>query len=177
MAITHEFEGRTIVQWQLAPVGPGWLLAGKLAAAAAVGAVANAAAAAVVIFGYRVPADHIFEVVFALGLAVIIFTAFGAAVGTLLKRTLPVAALFFGLALPFYLVSGAIEPVRFDGETLYTTAHMSPVYSVVTLVENGFHDLRVAPETIRQSVIVLVLWTIVAVLIATALLHRKFARQ
>src|SRR4029078_4200013 len=99
------------------------------------------------------------EVVCALGRATILFAAIGAAVGTLIKRTLPVAALFFGLALPFYLDSGAIEPVRFDGETLYTTAHFSPVYSVVTLVQNGFRDLRVAPETIRQSVIMLVLWT------------------
>src|SRR3954466_10879096 len=39
-ALTREFEARTVVSWRLAPVHPGWVLAGKLLTSAGVAAVA-----------------------------------------------------------------------------------------------------------------------------------------
>lgn len=176
LAVTREYEGGTIVQWQLAPIRVGWLLAGKLAAAAAVSAVAVAIAAGIVIGGYGVHPVHAFEAVGVLALCVVIFTALGAVVGALLRRTLPVAALFFGLSLPFYIDSGALEPERFDGTKVWVLGHLSPVYSAIGVLENAFHGLRVTPETLSQNYYILAVWTLFAAVVAAALLTRRLAR-
>ncbi len=171
-ALTREFEARTIVSWRLAPVHPGWVLAGKLLTSASVAAVAVGAATAVVVVGYHVSPTHWLGGLFALLLCTIIFTSLGACAGALFRRTLPVAALFFGLALPFYIDSGALEPLRFDGEKLWTAGHASPVYSAIGVLQWGFHGLRVTPETLQVNILVLVLWTITSLLVATAVLSR-----
>ena len=118
VAITREFETGTVTQWRLAPVSAGYLLAGKLLAAWCVSAIAVGVAALIVVAGYGVQPVHAAGAIGALALCVVIFTSLGACVGAPLRRTLPVAALFFGLALPFYIDSGALEPLRFDGERL-----------------------------------------------------------
>jgi ABC-2 type transport system permease protein len=176
-AITREFENRTVTQWRLAAVRPGYLLAGKLLAAASVAALAVGAAALVVVLGYGVSPVNSLGAFGALALCVVIFTSLGACVGALFRRTLPVAALFFGLALPFYIDSGALEPLRFDGEKLWTIGHASPVYSAIGLLQWGFHDLRVTPESIPQNVLVLSLWAIVSTLIAAAVLSERMVRR
>src|SRR5215212_3421745 len=173
VAITREFEGRTITQWRLASVEPGYLLAGKLIASCLVSAIAVAAAALVVVVGYGVSPVNPAAAIGALAICVVIFTSLGACVGALFRRTLPVAALFFGLALPFYVDSGALEPLRFDGTQLWTAGHVSPVYSAIALLQWGFHDLHVTPESILQNLVVLSLWAVVALLVAAAVLSRR----
>jgi hypothetical protein len=84
-----------------------------------------------------------------------------------------VAALFFGLALPFYIDSGALEPLRFDGERLWIAGHASPVYSAIGVLQWGFHGLRVTPESLQQNVVVLALWALVSILVAAAVLSRR----
>jgi ABC-2 type transport system permease protein len=176
-AITREYEARTVDQWRLAPVRSGWVLAGKLLAAAVVSAGAVAIALAIVVLGYGVGARDLSAAIAGLGLCVVIFTAIGAAVGALLRRTLPVAALFFGLALPFYIDSGALEPVRFDGNTLWKIGHSSPVYNGVAILESAFHGLRVTPESLGQNLVVLTLWAVAAVLVSCAVLARRVVRR
>jgi ABC-2 type transport system permease protein len=177
VSITREFEARTIVQWQLAPVSPSFVILGKLVAAALVAAAAVAVAAVIVIAGYGIRPRNIGELIVGLCLCVAIFTAIGACVGALLRRTLPVAALFFGLALPLYLDSGALEPLRFDGEVLWVLGHLSPVYSAIGVLQHGFHDLQVTPETLAQNFTVLGLWTVAGLTGAAALLSARFARR
>src|SRR6266498_756094 len=104
-------------------------------------------------------------------------TTLGACIGALLRRTLPVSALFFGLALPFYVDSGALEPLRFDGEKLWVLGHASPVYSAIGVLQWGFHGLRVTPESVLQNVLVLCLWALASVLVAAAVLSRRVVRQ
>ena len=173
IAITREFETRTVTQWSLAPVHPGYLLAGKLLGASLVASVAVGGAALVVAVGYGIRPAHALGAVAVLGACVVIFTSLGACVGALFRRTLPVAALFFGLALPFYVDSGALEPLRFDGERLWAIGHSSPVYPAVGLLEWAFHDLRATPESVFQNALVLSLWAVVAVAVTGALLSRR----
>jgi ABC-2 type transport system permease protein len=177
VAITREFEARTLTQWHLAPVSPGWLLAGKLGASALVSTVAISVAAAVVFAGYGVAPLHAVATFAALVLCVAIFTCVGAATGALLRRSLPVAALFFGLALPLYLDSGALEPERFDGATIWAIAHASPVYFAVGALEEAVHGLRVTPEPPLADVGVLLLWAAVSVLVTSAVLSRRVAAR
>ena len=173
IAVTREFESRTITQWRLASVHPGFLLAGKLLASSLVAAVAMAAAALLVVFGYGVTPVNPAGAIGALAICVVIFTSLGACVGALFRRTLPVAALFFGLALPFYVDSGALEPLRFDGPRLWTAGHASPVYSAIALLQWGFHGLHVTPESVPQNLLILCLWAVVSVIVAAAVLSRR----
>jgi ABC-2 type transport system permease protein len=177
VAVTREFEGGTVTQWRLASVGPGYLLAGKLLAAACVAAGAVAATALVVIFGYGVSPVHAAGAVGVLAICVVILTSLGACIGALFRRTLPVASLFFGLALPFYVDSGALEPLRFDGEKLWTAGHFSPIYSAIALLQWAFHDLDVTPESIPQNLLVLCLWTLATMLVAAAVLSYRMVRR
>jgi ABC-2 type transport system permease protein len=177
IAVTREFEERTIVQWQLAPVAPAYLLVGKLVAAMAVATVAVLGAVLVVVWGYGVSPRYIPGVIASLGLCVVIFTALGACIGALLRRTLPVASLMFGLALPLYLTSGALEPDRFDGEKIWWSGHLSPVYSGITVLQHSFHGLRVTPESLPQNYIILCCWTATSILAAAALLNQRFTRS
>jgi ABC-2 type transport system permease protein len=177
VAVTREFEARTITQWRLAPVHPGWILAGKLLAASLVSVLAIAAAVLVVILGYGVAPTHPLGSIGVLLLCVPMFTCVGACAGALLRRTLPVAALFFGLALPLYIDSGAIEPLRFDGDKVWTIGHTSPVYQAIGLVEWGFHGYAVTPESLKQNLLVLLLWAAVSVVVAAAVLQSRVARR
>jgi ABC-2 type transport system permease protein len=177
VAITREFESRTITQWRLASVRPAFLLTGKLLASLCVSALAVAAAALVVVFGYGVSPVNPAGAIGALAICVVIFTSLGACVGALFRRTLPVAALFFGLALPFYVDSGALEPLRFDGPKLWTAGHISPVYSAIALLQWGFHGLHVTPESVLQNLLILSLWAVVALVIAAAVLSRRMVAR
>src|SRR5207244_692559 len=75
--------------------------------------------------------------------------------GALLRRTLPIAPLVLGIALPLYLDSGALEPQRFDGEALFWFAHVSPAYYGVGVLEHAFHGLAVTPEPVGMLLAVL----------------------
>ena len=173
VAITREYEAGTVAQWRLAPVHPGWLLAGKLAAATLVAALAVGATVLVVAFGYGVPPKHPLAALGALAICIPMFTCMGACAGALLRRTLPVAALFFGLALPFYIDSGALEPLRFDGNKIWAIGHTSPVYSAIAVVEWGFHGFSVTPESVPENFLELLAWAAAAVLVAASVLQRR----
>ena len=177
VAITREFEARTMTQWRLAPVHAGYLLAGKLLAASFVSALAMRRHRADRDARLRRHPEHPLAAFGALAICVPMFTCVGAAPRLFLRRTLPVAALFFGLALPFYIDSGAIEPLRFDGDKVWTIGHTSPVYQAIGVIEWGFHGFNVTPESVPQNLLVLVAWAVVAVLVAAAVLQSRVVRR
>ena len=173
VALTREFEAGTMPQWRLAPVSAGWLLAGKLLASATVSAVAIGVATTVVLLGYRISPVHVAATFAALLLCVAIFTCLGACVGALLRRSLPVAALLFGIALPLYIDSGALEPERFDGNLVWAVAHATPVYFAVGVLESAVHGLRVTPEPVLANVAILMGWAIVGVVVTSTVISRR----
>jgi len=155
MAVAREWEGRTLKLWRLAPAAPGALLAGKLVAAGAVAAGALGVAAGVAIAVYGVVPVAPLAAIAALVACVVIFTCLGACLGALVRRTLAAVPLMFGLAMPLYLDSGALEPARFDGEAIWGLAHLSPVYYAVGVLEWAFHGLRVTPEPVSIDLLIL----------------------
>jgi ABC-type transport system involved in multi-copper enzyme maturation permease subunit len=177
VSITREFETGTVTQWRLAPVHAGYLVLGKLLTASLLSAAALAVTGLIVVAGYGIHPDHPVGALGVLAACVAIFTSLGACIGALLRRTLPVAALFFGLALPFYVDSGALEPLRFDGEKLWVAGHASPVYSAIGLLQWSFHGLRVTPESELQNLLVLSVWAAASVLIAAAVLSHRVIRR
>jgi hypothetical protein len=161
-AVAREFETRTLAYLRLSPTHPLIPLAGRLLATAAVSAVAVAVAALLVVAGYGVTPDHPVEMAAGLLLCVVIFSCIGAGIGTLVRRTLPLSALIFGLALALYLDSGSLEPARFYGNRLWLIAHTSPVYYAVGILQYAVHGLRVTPETIPVNFAALIGWALLA---------------
>ncbi len=152
------------------------MLAGKLSVAATVAAMALALALLVIEVGYGVVPIARWTTAFALLACVAIFTSVGAWLGALLKRTLAAVPLLFGLAMPFYVDSGALEPTRFDGDAIWALAHLSPVYYAVGVLEWAFHGLHVTPEPIWVDLLVLVAIAVVAVILTLGRLAKGATR-
>ena len=176
MATAREWERATVKLLRLSPASPGIVLAGKLCVAATVAAGALALALLVIEVGYGVVPIARWATVFALLACVAIFTSVGAWLGALLKRTLAAVPLLFGLAMPFYVDSGALEPTRFDGEAIWILAHLSPVYYAVGVLEWAFHGLHVTPEPVWVDLLVLVVIAVVAMILTLGRLARGATR-
>lgn len=72
--------------------------------------------------------------------------------------------------------SGALEPERFDGNKIWSLAHLSPLYSVVGVLENAFHGLRVTPEPTVVDAVVMAAWALAAFITAGWLAGRRLDR-
>ena len=161
-AVAREFETRTLAYLKLSPTHPLVPLAGRLLATAAVSAVAVAIATLLVVAGYGVAPQHPVELAAGLALCVVIFSCIGAGLGTLVRRTLPLSALIFGLALALYLDSGSLEPARFYGNRLWVVAHTSPVYYAIGILQDAVHGIQVTPETVSVNFAALIGWALLA---------------
>ena len=80
--------------------------------------------------------------------------------------------LLFGMAMPLYIDSGALEPTRFDGETIWWLAHLSPVYYAVGVLEWAFHGIHVTPEPIYVDLLILTAFAAIAVILTLGRLAR-----
>lgn len=156
MATAREWENGTVKLLRLAPAPAGAVLAGKLLVASSAASVALACALAVIVLGFGVVPESPVTTVAALGACAVTFTCVGAWVGARLRRTLAAVPLLFALAMLLYVDSGALEPTRFDGETVWVIAHLSPAYYAVGVLEWAFHGLRVTPEPVFVDLLVLV---------------------
>ncbi len=172
VVVARDRETRTARVWRTSPASAVAVLAGRLAATGLVALVALAVTVACVVAGYRVGMQHPFEVVAALVACTAIFTCVGGWIGATLRRSIAVVPLIFGIALPLYVDSGALEPARFDGEAIWWIAHASPVYYAVGVMEDAFHGLRVTPEPVWLNAVALCGFAAAAVLLALRSLRR-----
>ena len=173
VAVAREYEIGTFKMLTLSPIYPLVPFIGRMLAADTIAFLGILISAEIVIVGYKVVPLHPIEMLGTLLTCVIIFGCIGAVVGAGLKRTLPIAALIFGLALPLYIDSGALEPERFDGNIIWTFAHLSPIYYAVGLLENAFHGFQVTPESPVMDFLLLFIWAIFMTLIAGSLIKRQ----
>jgi ABC-2 type transport system permease protein len=155
MAVAREFEAGTVKLLAMAPVHPLVSILGRVLATSAISALAMILPVAITVFGYQVVPLHPLEMLGVILLSIAIFSCIGVALGAVLKRTLAVASLVFGLAFPLYLCSGSLEPQRFDGNLIWGLAHISPVYYAVGILEQAFHDLQVTPEPVWLNFVAL----------------------
>jgi len=173
ISVAREFEGGTARVLALSPVHPLAPIAGRVVTTGAVSLVALLLTWVLVVVGYRVPPVNPVEILAGLAACVVIFSCVGVAVGALIRRTLPVTALIFGIALPLYIDSGALEPERFDGNLIWGLAHTSPVYYAVGVLEDAAHGLRVTPEPVWLDMLALFGWAALAVAVAWNVLRRR----
>ncbi len=170
MVVAREFEAGTVRLLAVAPVHPAIPILGRVAATAAVAALAMLFPVALAIWGYHITPLHPFAMIGAILLCIVIFSCAGVALGALVRRTLPVASLVFGLSLPLYLCSGSLRPQRFAGELIWYIAHISPVYYAVGILEQAFHGLQVTPESIATDFMALIGWAAAMLVLSGALL-------
>jgi ABC-2 type transport system permease protein len=173
VSVAREFETGTVKLLQLAPIHPLAPFIGRMLAADVVALVAMLISEGIVIVLYGVVPVYPIEMLAALVLCVLIFGCVGAALGVAMKRTLPVASLIFGLALPLYIDSGSLEPERFDGNVIWTIAHLSPIYYAVGVLEHAAHGFQVTPEPIIVDVLILFAWAIGMLWIAGYIVQRR----
>ena len=89
MTTAREWEGRTVKLLRLSPASTGVVLAGKLAVATAVAALALGITLVVIIGGYGVIPIAPLTTVLTLGACVVIFACIGAWLGAVLKKSSP----------------------------------------------------------------------------------------
>jgi hypothetical protein len=149
------------------------VIAGKVAASSAVAIAAVVLATAVVVLGYGTVPAHPAGAALGLVVAIVSFVCMGICTGAFVRRTLVVVPLIFGLAMPLFIDSGALEPTRFDGETVWWLAHLTPLYWVVGWLEWAFFDLRVTPEPAWLDLAVTLALGAIAFVVARARLAGK----
>jgi ABC-2 type transport system permease protein len=177
MAVAREFEAGTVKLLAIAPVHPLISILGRVLATDAISTLAMILPVVIAIFGYQIMPLHPLEMVGVILLSIVIFSCIGVALGAVLKRTLAVASLVFGLAFPLYLCSGSLEPQRFDGNLIWALAHISPVYYSVGILEQAFHDLQVTPEPTWLNFVVLLGWAVAMLLLAAILLRKAVVEK
>ena len=173
-SVAEEFESRTARLLAISPVPPLIPLIGRVIATALVSAGALAITVFVAIIGYGISPAQPLEMVLTLLLCIVIFSCIGAALGAVMKKTLPVALFILGIALPLFLFSGSYEPQRFDGSLIWGAAHFSPEYYAVGLMEHAVFNLKVTPEPFGILAFALVGWGIGALVLAWFFSRRGF---
>jgi ABC-type Na+ efflux pump permease subunit len=174
LSVAEEFESKTARLLEVSPVHPLIPLLGRVMATALVSVGALAITLIVALAGYGLSLVYPIEMVLTLLLCVGIFSCVGAALGAVVKRTLPVAMLILGIALPLFLFSGSYEPERFDGNLIWLAAHFSPEYYGVGLIEHAVFNLSVTPEPLGALVLALVGWGTGALTLAVFFTRRGF---
>lgn len=162
LAITRELEARTLLVLRLAPVSVARILVGKIGAATLVALGALGAAAAIVVAGYGVVPLHPVAAILGLVVCVLASSCLGAWLGATTRRTATIVPLLFGLAMPLFIDSGALEPTRFDGETIWWVSHATPLYYIVGFFEWAFFGLRITPESPSFNLGITLLMALVA---------------
>lgn len=173
MTVAREFETGNLRLLMVAPIHPLVPIMGRVAATNVIAGAVMVCPVSVVVFGYHVHPLHPAGAVGVLLLCTAVFGFVGVALGAILKRTLPVAALVFGISLPLYLCSGSLEPERFDGGRLWILGHLSPVYQAVGLLEMAFHGLKVTPESVGVNEAALLGWSVGMLVFAGVLLRKQ----
>jgi ABC-type transport system involved in multi-copper enzyme maturation permease subunit len=175
LSVAEEFESKTARLLAISPVHPLIPMMGRVVVTALVSAGALAITVIVALVSYGISPVQPLEMVLTLLFCVAIFSCLGAALGAIMKRTLPVALFVLGSALPLFLFSGSYEPQRFDGNLIWVAAHFSPEYYAVGLMENAVFNLKVTPEPLGLLALALVGWGIGALALAWFFSRRGFS--
>ncbi len=174
LSVAEEFETKTAKLLVLSPVHQLVPMIGRVMTTALVSAGALVITVSVALVGYGISPVHPLELLSTLLLCIAIFSCIGAALGAVIKKTLPVAMLILGIALPMFLFSGSYEPERFDGNLVWMASHLTPEYYAVGLVENAVFNLKVTPEPLATLALVLGGFGIGALFVAGFFSRRGF---
>ena len=175
-SVAREYQNKTAALLVLSPVHPLVPLAGRLLANSCFSSIVLAIPLMVAVLAFGIIPVNLSETLAALITCAFTFACMGASIGTLLRHTMPVVPLVFGISLALFMISGSYEPERFDGNLIWSIAHFSPVYYGVGIIEQAVHGLTVTPEPLAYNWSALIAWAFGFLLIA-ALSARQGVRQ
>lgn len=127
----------------------------------------------VLIFVIRVWPVHWGEVIGFTLLSLLIFIAFGTLLGTLIKARQPVIALAFGASIPLFFLSGAFGPISFTTLPIQVIAQMFPIYYAIVLQQHAFHNFILNTYGIGMNALILGIYALALLILASLVLRRS----
>jgi ABC-2 type transport system permease protein len=171
----REWERETIKELLLAPASCWAILVGKMLAAAVISLAGVVVVLAVLIGIIGVQPMHWGEVIGFTLLTLLICVASGTLIGALIKQRQPVVALSLGVAIPLFFLSGPFGPISFNTPAIQVVAQAFPVYYAIVLQQHAFHGFQLNTLGIGGNVVVLAIYAIILLALATFVLRRTTA--
>jgi ABC-type multidrug transport system permease subunit len=106
-------------------------------------------------------------------LTLIIFIALGTLIGTFLKQRQAVVALAIGVSVPLFFLSGAFGPISFTTPAVQFVAKIFPVYYAIVLQQHAFHNFKLDTLGTGTNVLILCVYALAALIVATIVLRRS----
>lgn len=172
-AAAREYENETIKELLLSPARRWAVILGKMLGAFVMSIASVIVVLCVLIFIIGVWPAHWLEVIGVTLLSLMIFIAFGTLLGTLLKVRQPVIALAFGTAIPLFFLSGAFGPISFSTPIIQVIAQIFPLYYAIVLEQHAFHDFILNSYGIGTNVLILVVYALALLILASLVLRRS----
>lgn len=172
-AAAREYENETIKELLLSPARRWAVLLGKMLGALVMCILSVIVVLIVLIVIIGVWPAHWGEVIGFTLLTLLIFIAYGTLLGTLLKARQPLIALAFGTAIPLFFLSGAFGPISFSTPAIQVIAQIFPIYYAIVLQQHAFHNFILNTYGIGTNALILVLYALVLLAIATIVLRRS----
>jgi ABC-2 type transport system permease protein len=171
--VAREWELETMKELLLSPA-PLWaILVGKLLGALILSLASVLVVLAVLILIIGVWPVHWWEVIAYTLITLIIFLAFGALIGTLLKNRRTMTALAMAIIMPLFFLSGAFGPISFNTPSIQLLAKLSPAYYAIVLQQHAFHGFRLNTLSLGSNVLVLCGYALVVLVLAVIALRRS----
>ncbi len=169
----REYEKETIKELLLSPASRWAISAGKLLATLILTLGSALIVLAVIIVGLGIHPINPVEVgIFTLVL-LILFGSLGTLVGTLTKSRSVVVPLSLGLALPLFFLSGPFGPISFGSPLVALIARILPLSYTIALFQHAFHGFDTLNTPIGVNALVVLVFTVVAVILTTLAVRRR----
>lgn len=167
-----EWERATMKELLLSPANRVAILLGKMLAAFLVALLGAAVVvtALIAVFGIR-PA-HWGEVIGFTLLILAIFVAWGALLGTWLKRRTSLATLAIGLCVPLFFLSGPFGPISFFAPVEQVIARLFPVYYAIVALQHAFHNFTLSTSGLAFNTLILAVYALGGLLLGLIALRR-----
>jgi ABC-2 type transport system permease protein len=172
-AAAVEWERETVKELLLSPASRMAMLLGKMLAAFLLALIGAAVVLAVLIAVLGVRPVHWGEVIGVTLLILALFTAWGTLLGTWLKRRTPLATLAIGLCVPLFFLSGPFGPISFFAPIEQVVARLFPVYYAIVLLQHAFHGFTLNTNGILINTLVLAVYALGGLMLATVALRRS----
>ncbi len=172
-AAAVEWEKETVKELLLSPASRLAILLGKMVAAFLIGLAGAAVVLAFLIMAMGIWPVHWGELIGFTLLILALFTAWGTLLGTWLKRRTPLATLAIGLCVPLFFLSGPFGPISFFAPIEQLVARVFPVYYAIVVLQHAVHDFTLNTSGIGMNALILAVYALGGLILATIVLRRS----
>ncbi len=172
-ASAREWENETIKELLLSPASRWAIIVGKMLATFVMSIAAVIVVLFVLILIIGVQPVYWGEVIGYTCLCLLIFIAWGAFLGTVLKQRMPVIALSFGTSIPLFFLSGAFGPISFTTPAIQFIAKIFPIYYAIVLQQHAFHGFDLNTYGTSINALILAVYAVALIFLAAIVLRRN----